>query len=420
RMWPAEVTRLSKLEYISIHGQPLNLTGPVTQLPIKQATVYLPVDDSFWNMAELEELEVFSSQIARATERTHQDEFLTWGWDSQIEVPEGIGQLQNLKKLRVGNGYKEIVTSLPETISQLTQLEELHIGPSAIQLPSSLSALTNLQSLHITGHGQLPVSWSQLASLKVLRIVSPQYVLLGHSSLYNDAGLTDYIDGDGYIHGPLPPEWSNLSNIEALSVAVNEAGYLNGELPAEWSSLTKLQGIYLGNHEFEGHLPAEWGQLTQLKYLDLSNNLLDGPIPPEWCQMTSLESLYLDGNALSGSIPSQISDLVNLKILSLSDNQLTGSLVDFSEMRSLESIGLADNLLSGKINSRRFPTSIEYINISGNNFDKSGAFPNLRHLTNLRSFSELSTWPGPISYTDVCPKLPPYLREQGVWACYHM
>ena len=396
---------------------PLNLTDPATQLKIKQATVYLPVDDSFWNMTELEELEVFSSQIARVTEGTVSDELLTWGWESQIAVPEGIGQLQNLKRLRIGGGYKEVIVSLPASISQLVQLEELSIGPSTVQLPASLSALTSLQSLVISGRGQLPPSWGQLASLKRLRVVSPQYVLYADESLYNEAGLTSYIDGDGYIHGPLPAEWGDLSNIETLSVATGQAGYLSGELPSEWSRLSKLESISFGNHEFEGHLPAEWGQLTQLKYLNLSSNLLDGPIPPEWCQMISLEYLYLEDNAFSGSIPSQISDLINLKILNLSNNQLTGSLVDFSNMRSLEYLSLGGNQLTGTINARYFPMSIIGIGLAKNNLDLSGEFPNLKHLTKLRSFSEIVWSEGNAS--DICSKLPQSLKESSnnPWSC---
>ena len=444
RTWPAEIANLTKLESIHIPGQPLNFTGPATQLnSIKQATVSLPVDPSFWTMTQLEELSITSLRIARVAERTDPDKFLTWGWESQIEVPEEISQLQNLKKLRVGGRSKEVVVSLPETISQLTQLEELHIGPSTIQLPASLSTLTNLQHLHITGHGQLPASWSQLASLKVLRIVSPQYVLYADSNLYNDAGLTEYIDGEGYIHGPLPPEWGNLSNLESFSVTINQAGYLNGELPPEWSQLNKLHSISLANHEFEGSLPAEWGQLTQLKHLDLSNNLLEGSIPPEWCQMTALETLNLSGNSLSGSIPSQINDLTNLvrlglannrfsgsippsitrlkhlEILSLSNNELTGSLIDFSNMQFLKNLVLSENQLTGTVNGRYFPVSIEVIGIKENDLTNDG-FPHLAHLFNLRAFSyDLHAF-GPLGYTDVCPRLPPYLRENGGWACYHM
>ena len=333
-------------------------------------------------------------------------------------MPPEIGQLQTLKKLLIGTGHEEVVVSLPETIFQLTQLEELTIGPSTIQLPASLSALTNLQYLHITGHGHLPASWSQLASLKKLFIYDPEVHMQWegrNGNRYEQAGLTEY---DGYIDGPLPTEWSNLSNLETLTVHTAKAGYLNGELPAEWSRLSKLEGISFGNHEFEGVLPAEWGQLTQLKYLNLNNNLLEGPIPPEWCQMVSLEKLNLSGNNFSGSIPSQISDLTSLKKLDLSNNQLTGLLLDLSDMRSLEYLLLANNQLSGEIKGRFFPMSTIIIDLSENNLDLSGEFPNLRHLAHLRSFSEIGWRPG-VSASDICPKLPQYFKESSAndWSC---
>lgn len=441
RTWPAEIANLSKLEYISIHGQPTNFTGPATQLKsIKQATVSLPVDPSFWTMTQLEELSITSFKIARATEKTILDELLTWKWESQIEVPAEISQLINLKKLNIGSdGHSDVVISLPETITQLSQLEELTIGPSTIQLPTNLSALTNLQYLKVTGHGQLPASWSQLASLRELHIYSPQTHFWYGVGPYGNAGITrdDY---DGYIYGPLPAEWSDLSNLEVLSVNIDEVGYLNGELPAEWNRLSKLQAISFPNHEFEGSLPAEWGQMTQLKYIDLSNNLFEGslpaewgqltqlkhlylnnnsfegPIPSEWCQMIALEKLSLSNNALSGTIPSQIDDLTSLKALSLSNNQFSGPLVDFSEMQSLEYISLSGNQLSGSINGRHFPTSIIGIGIADNNL--VGKFPNLRHLGYLRSFNYHGNAVGlNVGRSTICPRIPQSLKETGFWGC---
>ena len=205
RAWPAGIANLSKLEYIQVPGMPLNLTGPATRLGFKQATVRLPVNDSFWNMTQLEKLTITGLITARATEDTDPENFSTWVWDyPQLEIPAKISQLTNLKKLTIGTGFSDVVVSLPETITQLTQLEELTVGPSTIQLPASLSALTNLQHLHITGHGQLPASWGQLASLKKLVIYSPQTHFWYGVGPYGKAGITrdDY---DGYIDGHCLP-----------------------------------------------------------------------------------------------------------------------------------------------------------------------------------------------------------------------
>lgn len=414
--WPAETANLRKLEFISIQGQPLNFTGPATQLPIKEATAYLPVDDSFWSMTQLEKLWVKPSQIILSTGEDYPEDFLYWIRDSRIEVPSEISQLVNLKKLVIGGGYDEVVVSLPETISQLTQLEELHIGPSTVQLPAHLSDLTNLQHLYITGHGQLPASWGQLASLKSLVVVSPQKDLEFDETVnpYYRAGLIDY---DGYIHGPLPAQWGNLENLETLWFEVGEFGYLNGELPPEWGSLTKLKSLSLANHEFTGSIPPQWAQMASLDALNLQNNLLSGPLPPEIGDMTSLVGLHLNNNELSGAIPSEITKLLNLKTLNLSNNQFTGPLIDFSKMSSMEWLYLSYNQLSGTINGRHFPGDIKGIGLLGNNF--SGSFPDLSHLVYLRSFSQ-SLDLGGLGYTDICPLLPPILREHGQWACYHM
>ena len=91
----------------------------------------------------------------------------------------------------------------------------------------------------------------------------------------------------------LPPEISQLRNLQKLNLWNNEISTLSSEL----FQLTNLKVLYLSSNQLTA-LPTEIGQLKNLTELSLSSNQL-AALPPEICQLTKLKTLLLNDNPLT-------------------------------------------------------------------------------------------------------------------------
>ena len=429
---PSCIGNLSNLETLRIEGSYFDLDGvwdmdTYTSIYDHKESCPNPVFTSTWGLFTLN-CESYKNKAAGRD------------WiDPMIPAPDSLAfsHLQDLTSLRSLTLDNLGLTSIPDWIGELTQLEELHIpagyymsgNPMTGPLPPGLGQLTKLKVLWTVASGPLPPEIGNMESLEAIKLIGPYsdsgareieeegLLLSGNEKRIQDLYATkltlEEIEALPGLDGPLPPVWGNLTNLKHLTLI----GYLSGSLPPEWSGMTSLESIYLPDSELTGPIPAAWGQMTLLRTLNLNNNLLSGSLPTQIGGMVSLERLFLRGNQLTGKIPAEVASLTALRLLGLSHNQLTGSLIDFSEMSSLEILSLNDNQLSGKINGRHFPVSIKEIRLAGNDF--SGSFPNLTHLTELRSFSHETSWFAPIGASEVCPKLPKALKESlsNHWAC---
>ncbi|NJO18014.1 MAG: hypothetical protein HC877_20490 [Thioploca sp.] len=149
------------------------------------------------------------------------------------------------------------------------------------------------------------------------------------------------------LSGNLPPEWGNLVNLERLFLNINQ---LSGNLPPEWGKMASLQHITVGSNQLSGNLPSEWGQLANLQRLNLYNNQLSGNLPPQWSQLINLQGFGLWSNQLSGNLPPQWGQLINLQDLDLYNNQLSGSLPpEWGNLVNLQNLLLNNNQLSGNL-----------------------------------------------------------------------
>ena len=167
------------------------------------------------------------------------------------------------------------------------------------------------------------------------------------------------------LNGQIPPELSNLSNLEEIDlgsrnsicidgecreVEEREFNRLTGPIPSELGNLTNLERLYLFGNQLTGPIPPELGNLTNLERLYLNINQLTGPIPPELGNLTNLERLYLNRNRLTGPIPSELGNLTNLERLSLYTNQLTGPIPsELGSLTNLERLYLQDNEFTGSL-----------------------------------------------------------------------
>jgi internalin A len=137
----------------------------------------------------------------------------------------------------------------------------------------------------------------------------------------------------------LPPEVTQLTNLQTLRLSVNRLT----SLPPEITQLTNLQTLDLSINQLTS-LPPEITQLTNLQTLRLSVNRLTS-LPPEITQLTNLQTLDLRRNQLT-SLPPEITQLTNLQTLDLRRNQLTSLPPEITQLTNLQTLDLGINHLT--------------------------------------------------------------------------
>ncbi|XP_054810847.1 receptor kinase-like protein Xa21 isoform X2 [Prosopis cineraria] len=313
-------------------------------------------------------------------------------------LPSTLGHLRYLKILVVYHNNlttadasnSKTKTSFLSSLSNCRQLEvlDLSINPLYIKLPKSIGNLSSsLQRLilHYSGiHGNIP---SEIGNLTNLVVIS--------------------LDGN-VLNGTIPKTIGSLQALQYLSIEFNE---LVGLIIAELCQIKQLAYLQLSGNKFFGTMPHCLGDLTSLRYLHLGSNKLSSMIPsPLWNlkdilevnlssnnfvgnlsykigNLKALVSLDLSRNQISGIIPTTMGNLQNLKILSLAINELQGHIPEsFGNLLSLESLNLSQNYLSGEIpKSLESLTYLEFVNLSYNKLQ--GEIPSGGVFTNLTAQS---------------------------------
>ncbi len=227
------------------------------------------------------------------------------------ELPKEIEQLKNLQKLDLENNQ---LNELPKEIGQLKNLQKLDLRENQLnELPKEIGQLKNLQTLDLRENqlNELPEEIAQLKNLQTL-------------SLYNNQ-LNE-----------LPKEIGQLKNLQELDLENNQ---LN-ELPKEIGQLKNLQTLHLYTNQLN-ELPKEIGQLKNLQKLYLYNNQLN-ELPKEITQLKNLQTLDIESNKLA-TLPEQIGQLNQLQTLDLSNNRLKFLPTPLRELTSLQVLYLHDN-----------------------------------------------------------------------------
>ncbi len=217
--------------------------------------------------------------ITRIPEFLSKLEDLDLGENKLKKCPEGLGNLKNLKILKLDDN---LITALDETVFNLKGLEQLWLSNNKIkEIPSRLCNMSDLKVLSLTRNSisKLPSNIGQLAQLEKL-----------------------------YLNDQAEPGISSL--------------------PDALGKLKKLTHLYIGSSYTGGgygnsltELPACIFQLDSLKELNLTyGQILE--IPAEIGKLKNLEALYLTGNKLT-TLPEEIKKLKKLTSLYLGNNQIS-------------------------------------------------------------------------------------------------
>lgn len=124
-------------------------------------------------------------------------------------------------------------------------------------------------------------------------------------------------------------------------------------------------------NKLRGHIPEDIGTVfPHLIVLVMSNNEFKGNIPVNICDIKLLEQLDLSNNHFSGGLGHLArGGCFNLSMLSLSNSMFKGKLPSFYGLSSLEFLDLQGNNLSGSITANKFNLGLEVLVLSSNSLE---------------------------------------------------
>ncbi len=216
------------------------------------------------------------------------------------------------------------LTELPESLTQLTQLQSLSLSNNQLTtLPESLTQLTQLRLLDISDNQltTLPEWLGQLTQL--------QSFLVGSKSLLS---LPEWL-------GQMP----SLTDL-FLGSAIGSCRWK--ELPESIREFKQLQKLWLFGCRLHS-LPDWLSELSDMRELHLGHNQL-ADVPSSLGRCEKLATLLLNYNQLT-DLPASLGRLRNLEVLVLDGNRLTNLPASLGQLMSLESISLFDNPLNPEL-----------------------------------------------------------------------
>ncbi|MCL7048471.1 hypothetical protein MKW94_029437, partial [Papaver nudicaule] len=234
------------------------------------------------------------------------------------------------------------------------------LGLSSMNLKGSLSGdiggLSELRSLDLSFNDGLTGSLTtQIGSLKKLNLL----ILAGCS-----------------FSGTIPDEIGDLAQLTFLALNSNN---FSGNIPPSLGKLTELYWLDLSDNQIRGSLPVSTDSqpgldlLLKAKHFHFNKNQLTGPISEQLFNSSMvLIHILLDGNQITGNIPESITLVQNLEVLRLDRNKLTGPVPSkINSLAKLSELHLANNDLKGAVPDLTGMSSLNYVDLSNNDFDLS-------------------------------------------------
>ena len=182
-------------------------------------------------------------------------------------------------------------------------------------LPAAYSSLSRLSALHLANNnlqGPLPLVWPgtglQYLLLDNNNISGPLPDAWGDQAAQLAPIVTLTVDNNA-LSGPLPVLWSSLGTLRLFSARNNSLSQrLDNILWSYW--MPNLVGLALDKNQLTGSLPPSFSMLSSIQALSLGSNQLEGQTPDKWSVLTRLENLNIANNQLTWSLPSQWDNLV--------------------------------------------------------------------------------------------------------------
>ncbi|KAK1408616.1 hypothetical protein QVD17_40544 [Tagetes erecta] len=307
-----------------------------------------------------------------------------------------FSKLSDILYIRLGDnlfGSKEAdEMKFIDSLKNCTRLIELDIGQCEFQgvLPTSIGNLSSQLQYLALGinhfHGDIPRSIGNLVGLLLMILGANQFTGNIPSTLGKLQKLESLDLSENGLSGTIPDSIGNLSKLFHLSLGSNN---LEGQIPSSLGELHRLLELFLNENNLTGKIPSHIFQLSSLsKTLDLSDNYLFGSLPTEVGDLKMLGALDLSYNNLSGNITSSLGGCASLSSLYLNSNNFQGTIPPtLSSLKGLIELDVSQNNLSGKVPQFLEGISLEYLNLSYNDFE--GEVPSVKVFANISAFSVL-------------------------------
>jgi Leucine-rich repeat (LRR) protein/GTPase SAR1 family protein len=260
------------------------------------------------------------------------------------------------------------LTSLPEAIAALTQLQELDLSHNQLTaVPEAIAALTQLQTLDLS-YNQLtavPEAIADLTQLQVLDLSGNELTSLPEAI----AALTQLQELD-LSHNQLtavPEAIADLTQLQSLDLSGNQLAALQATL----SQLSKLHSLNLFNNKLQV-IPDWIDKLKSLKQLGIGGNkfvnLPEAVNPVGYCKRLTWLDLGDEGGTgiPLKKLPDFIRSLKNLEELSAGFCELESIPDWINELTSLKSLFLHDNFLNDLPTSLRQLSHLELLQLKNN------------------------------------------------------
>lgn len=263
---PTDIGNLKKLNYIYLQSKkPIVLPPQFSDLTaleflhVRSKTWKLP--PGFYKLSHLKHLDLYNCDItvfpSEMNQMTHLETIIL-GTNQERDDSKFftiLGQLPALRTIEIA------ISSLPESISDCTQIENLEIYGNDNQgqkfyLPKSFGRLTQLKSLTLENciFDQLPECLFDVVSLRQLQLtncrfneISEQISKLEHLEEISIIDCTAF----SYIH-------NEFSKLKSLRKIYFENVPALQSLPTELHNLTDIDELYLSAYEKIGNVPDHW------------------------------------------------------------------------------------------------------------------------------------------------------------------
>jgi Leucine-rich repeat (LRR) protein len=331
------------------------------------------------------------------------------------EIPDYIGHLRSLRRLSVGspranNENRGIV--LPPALSNLTALQNIHLGHGVSAPPEWMWDMRNLRALSICNDRIETVSAGigRLTNLQKLRVYGENI-----SVLPDEIGRLplSVLDLQCPRLTTLPASFSSLKKMKTLAIRHCNFPAIPGFI-CGWTELERLI-LYMYN-TFQGpptkltKIPKNIGDLKKLRVLDLESTCI-AELPESLCECP-LECLIISGDLKK--LPENFGKLSGLKKLDLSAYKLQRLSQSFGGLSSLEEFTFLGGSLEELPESAGNLSSLKALTITtGGNLRLPESFGRLSALETLCIDAEkMKTLPETIGKCGALKRL--YIESDGI------
>ncbi len=208
-----------------------------------------------------------------------------------ISIPETIGELNHLKKLRVASTG---ISVLPKAIGKLQELESLAVyrNPNLIEIPETIYELSQIKELYFSGNGVMLDSsrlstFKNLEKLSINKLGNDNFIHLKQLENLKEIHWSD----EELTH--FPDEFYNLKNIQTIRFSA----FPNIDLDTEIDKLAKITSIKEIEFNYRQFKTFEWYIEKLQKFPNLSKARIvtqDKVIPPSIINLSHINELTID------------------------------------------------------------------------------------------------------------------------------